>query len=65
MVYLGVWFLSQLLNGTPAIVAGMQAYGGVAWWAHAGGFVAGVVLVRFFVQPRVPRRRYGDEYRPW
>ena len=37
---LGLWFGLQLVNGT----AGEAAGGGVAYWAHAGGFVAGVVL---------------------
>jgi rhomboid family protein len=37
---LGLWFGLQLVSGT----AGEAAGGGVAYWAHAGGFVAGVVL---------------------
>jgi rhomboid family protein len=37
---LGLWFGLQLVSGTAAEAAG----GGVAYWAHAGGFVAGVVL---------------------
>jgi len=37
---LGLWFALQLVNGLAMDVAG----GGVAYWAHAGGFVAGVVL---------------------
>jgi membrane associated rhomboid family serine protease len=37
---LGIWFALQLVNGLAMDVAG----GGVAYWAHAGGFVAGVVL---------------------
>jgi membrane associated rhomboid family serine protease len=36
---LGIWFGLQLVNGLAMDVAG----GGVAYWAHAGGFVAGVV----------------------
>ncbi|GIV76724.1 rhomboid family intramembrane serine protease [Litorilinea aerophila] len=63
--YLGVWFLSQLLNGTFAILAGVQAFGGVAWWAHVGGFVAGLVLVKPFTLRRYVRRYYVDEYWPW
>ncbi len=45
MVFLGVWFLTQLLNGTASLspVAGAAA-GGVAWWAHVGGFVVGMGL---------------------
>jgi membrane associated rhomboid family serine protease len=65
LVYLGFWFLSQLLNGTLEIVAGAQAYGGVAWWAHAGGFIAGLVLVGLFARRQYVRPVYVDEYRPW
>lgn len=65
LVYLGVWFLSQLLNGALAIIMDAQGFGGVAWWAHAGGFVAGIVLVGLFIQRRYQRRLYADEYWPW
>jgi len=47
---LGYWFLLQLIGGIPAL-QGMG--GGVAFWAHVGGFVAGVALVPLF---RVPAR---------
>jgi membrane associated rhomboid family serine protease len=49
-VMLGYWFLIQVLSGIPALA---NAGGGVAFWAHVGGFLAGVVLVSRF---RVPRR---------
>ena len=65
LVYLGFWFLSQLFNGALSIVAGAQMYGGVAWWAHAGGFLAGTILVGLFAQGRYVRRVYVDEYSPW
>ncbi len=45
---LGYWFLLQLLGGLPALAA---AGGGVAFWAHIGGFLAGLFLVSFFVRP--------------
>lgn len=45
--FLGLWFAQQTLNGLaslgPRTNIGMQS-GGVAYWAHIGGFVAGVVL---------------------
>jgi membrane associated rhomboid family serine protease len=45
---LGYWFLLQVLAGIPAL----QAEGaGVAFWAHVGGFVAGVVLIPLFRNP--------------
>lgn len=65
LVYLGFWFVSQLLNGTLTIIMGAQGFGGVAWWAHAGGFVAGIALVGLFIQRRNRRRTYTDEYWPW
>lgn len=46
VVFLGIWFLLQLLSGT----AGMSDQGAqsVAFWAHVGGFVAGMLLVKLF-----------------
>lgn len=38
-LYLGVWFLTQVCSGTLSLGG---SFGGVAWWAHVGGFVAGV-----------------------
>lgn len=40
-VFLGIWFLFQFLNA-----AGSSAGAGIAWWAHIGGFIAGLVLVK-------------------
>jgi membrane associated rhomboid family serine protease len=54
-VILGYWFLLQLLLGTVGAVAGTQ--GGVAFWAHVGGFVAGLVLIKLFVNPEYLARR--------
>jgi membrane associated rhomboid family serine protease len=45
--FLGWWFLIQLFSGTVAQVL-PTAGGGVAWWAHIGGFIAGILLVPFF-----------------
>jgi len=42
-VFLGVWFAAQLLSGTASMVAPEEA-GGIAFLAHVGGFVAGVLL---------------------
>jgi len=43
VVILGYWFLIQFLSGLGSL--GAQTTGGVAFWAHIGGFVLGVVLV--------------------
>jgi membrane associated rhomboid family serine protease len=50
LVVLGVWFLVQVLSGQAALDG--AGSGGVAWWAHIGGFLAGMILMplmSFFV----------------
>ncbi|MBI3609226.1 MAG: rhomboid family intramembrane serine protease [Nitrospirae bacterium] len=42
---LGFWFLLQLISGTASVGRGG---GGVAWFAHIGGFIAGMMLIGFF-----------------
>jgi membrane associated rhomboid family serine protease len=43
-IILGYWFVLQFLGGITTL--GARATGGVAWWAHVGGFLAGVVLTK-------------------
>ena len=47
--FLGVWFLVQFFSGASSILAGEVTTGGVAWWAHVGGFASGIVLLPFFL----------------
>jgi rhomboid family protein len=56
-VILGYWFVLQLLLGTVGALAGAQ--GGVAFWAHVGGFVAGLVLIKLFANSEYLERRRG------
>jgi membrane associated rhomboid family serine protease len=64
LLYLGFWFISQLFNGIFALAAAnVFQTGGVAWWAHIGGFVFGLMIIRPICPP--PCRTYLDEYRPW
>jgi membrane associated rhomboid family serine protease len=62
VTYLLFWFLSQILGGAVAGLSSSQV-SGIAFWAHVGGFVAGIVLHRLFLSPeRVrPRRFQRDE----
>ncbi len=48
--FIGFWFVLQFLQGTTQLGSSSGAAGGIAWWAHVGGFVGGMVLVRFFVR---------------
>ena len=51
-VAVGLWFVFQLISAFGVIGQGPQAGGGVAFMAHIGGFIAGVVLVRMFAAGR-------------
>ena len=52
------WFGIQVLSGLPELnSAGGQPTGGVAVWAHVGGFLTGLLLVEFFERPDLLARR--------
>ncbi len=58
-VAVGLWFLLQLISAYGVIGQGPEAGGGVAFMAHIGGFIAGVVLVKLFaigVRPPASRQ---------
>ncbi len=55
-VAIGIWFAFQLISGLGMLGGGSQQ-GGVAYAAHVGGFVAGLVLIKFFTIGR--GRAYG------
>lgn len=57
-VLIGLWFFIQLLSGAAAIGTAVGASEGVAWWAHIGGFLAGLLLVWVF-RGRRPTRPVG------
>jgi membrane associated rhomboid family serine protease len=55
---LGYWFVYQLLLGTVGVLA--QVEGGTAFWAHIGGFLAGMALIKLFAtQEYLERHRAG------
>ena len=59
--YIGYWFILQLFSGTLSLTMS-SAQGGVAWWAHIGGFIAGIVLLPFLRKRGLSyRRSYPDE----
>jgi membrane associated rhomboid family serine protease len=45
LVVLGVWFVAQVMAGQQSLVGDVS--GGVAWWAHVGGFAAGALVMPF------------------
>ena len=55
--FLGLWFVMQFLSATLAPAGG----GGIAWWAHIGGFVFGMILLKLFL--RVPESSLSQRIR--
>lgn len=61
-IMLFYWFIAQLFNGAASIAVGTAAVGGVAWWAHAGGFTTGYLTAKLFPQKKKGSRvLYPDE----
>jgi membrane associated rhomboid family serine protease len=56
-VVLGFWFIFQLFDGVAAL--GGADVGGVAVWAHIGGFVAGMVMAKLIPVERRTRQAYA------
>jgi membrane associated rhomboid family serine protease len=54
VLFLGFWFLQQFLMGAMSLGVNTAETGGVAWWAHVGGFTSGIVLVRLLGIGRPP-----------
>jgi membrane associated rhomboid family serine protease len=64
LIFIAIWFLLQFFSGVAALGGG--ASGGVAYWAHVGGFICGLFLVWIFAGGSRNRpKSYPDEYYPW
>jgi membrane associated rhomboid family serine protease len=59
VIFIGLWFAVQFLSGVSSL--GSQSMGGVAWWAHVGGFLIGVV-VALIVRAASAARRPAPSY---
>lgn len=65
-IFLGIWFAIQMLQGTTSIVSAES--GGVAWWAHIGGFAVGAGLAYLLGKTSLTRpanQQRTQVYRPW
>ncbi len=57
LFFLGIWGIQQFINGFISIVPSSAYSSGVAWWAHIGGFIFGIVagfIFRRLYEPRSP-----------
>jgi len=60
--FLGVWFLLQFISGVGSIAAASgEPVGGVAFWAHVAGFVAGLLTVYLFRRPERQRVEWWND----
>jgi membrane associated rhomboid family serine protease len=59
VVYMGLWFAFQVAPAITEFSAHGGAAGGIAWWAHIGGFVAGLALIGVFSKQKHRVREIG------
>jgi len=62
VTFLGIWFVMQLVPGL--LSASLGQVGGVAWWAHIGGFAAGYAFIRLLCR-NCALERHPVETRPY
>ncbi len=64
LIFIAVWFILQFFSGVASL--GVATSGGVAYWAHVGGFICGLLLVwLYFGRRKQPTSLFPDEYHPW
>jgi membrane associated rhomboid family serine protease len=63
MLFAGIWFFMQVLQGTSELLSPFAGSAGVAWWAHISGFVSGWVLLHWLEHSGRPAVRYNGG--PW
>jgi membrane associated rhomboid family serine protease len=59
LLVLGVWFVGQVIAGQRALQGGVQA-APVAWWAHVGGFLAGMILMSLLDRRGIEKQETDD-----
>jgi len=65
VMFLGWWFLLQFFNGTLSLLGNAGHAGGIAWWAHIGGFAFGLIVALFIRDERPQRRPSWEEEDRW
>jgi membrane associated rhomboid family serine protease len=60
VLFLGLWFLLQFFQGAAALGAATGRAGGIAWWAHIGGFAFGLLVCLAAGRPHGRARGWED-----
>ena len=55
VIYIGLWFIGQFLSGTLHLMGSASA-SGIAFWAHIGGFLGGLLIYRIFAKKKKRKR---------
>ncbi len=64
-VFLGFWFISQIYSGFLSLsMPDNASVGGIAWWAHIGGFVFGMLAVYVFARRPAPETYFNRQWPP-
>ena len=58
--YFIIWFLIQVFSGILSLTSS-NVYEGIAFWAHVGGFISGIITFSLFLKPRRRYRKWFDD----
>lgn len=64
IVLIGIWFALQFFDGITSLVQAQQNMGGVAYFAHIGGFIAGLIITLLFLRRLWPQAPVSYPYFP-
>lgn len=60
LIMIGIWFLTQFFSGVASLTTAAQGGGGIAWWAHVGGFLFGMLLMVILPKSTMPDPPISD-----
>ena len=60
-IFIAIWFIGQVFNGTYTLLFSPTATG-IAFWAHIGGFLGGLLLYRLFLSRKRKRKKKNYKY---
>jgi membrane associated rhomboid family serine protease len=60
-LFMGIWFLTQVFSGAASLAVA-EGGGGIAWWAHIGGFAVGFLLIRPLCSSRLGGCHDDEKY---
>ncbi|HET7318817.1 MAG TPA: rhomboid family intramembrane serine protease [Nitrospirota bacterium] len=62
VLFMAIWFFTQLLSGAASLAI-TESAGGIAWWAHIGGFALGFLFIKPLCKSRSDACNPGEDFR--